>query len=52
MPVLSDSATEDSALLLGYIEDIKAETAVRISSLEILTEILKEKITQITEVGT
>ena len=46
MPVLSDDASEDSALLLGYIEDIKAETSVRISALEILVEILKEKISQ------
>ena len=46
MPVLSDDASHDSAILLGYIEDIKAETAVRISALEILVEILKEKLSQ------
>ncbi len=50
MPVLSGEASEDCALLLGYVEDIKAETAVKISALEILTQILKEKISQITEV--
>ena len=51
MPILSDDASEDSALLLGYIEDIKAETAVRISALEILVEILKDKVSY-TEVST
>lgn len=51
MPILSDDASEDSALLLGYIEDIKAETAVRISALETLVEILKDKISY-TEVST
>ncbi len=51
MPVLSGDSSEDCGLLLGYIEDIKAETAVKISALEILTQILKEKISQITEVS-
>ena len=50
MPVLVGDASEDSALLLGYIEDIKSETAVKISALEILVEILKDKISQ-TEVS-
>ena len=50
MPVLSGDASENSALLLGYIEDIKAETAVKISALESLVEILKDKISQ-TEVS-
>ena len=50
MPVLKGEPSEDCAVLLGYVEDIKAETAVKISALETLLEILKEKISHLSEV--
>lgn len=52
MPVLSDSKSEDSEKILSYVEDLKAETAVRISTLENTIELIKDKLAAATEVST
>ncbi len=44
MPVLSPDKTKDNEQILGYVEDLKAETAIRISSLERTLELIKDKL--------
>ena len=43
-PVLSGNGAADCERLLGYIEDIKAETAIKISYLERVLEVLKKEV--------
>ena len=43
-PVLSGNGREDCERLLGYIEELKAETAVRLNYLEKTLEILKKEV--------
>lgn len=51
LPVLSENRSSDSEALLGYIEDIKEETAVRITTLERAFELIKENLEKLLEVN-
>jgi len=51
-PEIGDSTEESFANLISYIEDIKSETAAKLTLLENTMERIKEKLDSLGEVST
>ena len=49
IPPLSSNSEENTELLLGYIENLKSELEVKLSSMEVMLSRIKEQINSLKE---